>query len=105
MRDLLDECVHAKVKKSLPEHDVNTVQEAGWRGILNGKLLTLASSEYDVFKTSDKNLQYQQHSVALPLPVIIIRTRGNMWEDIEPVLYEIKSLLTSSLNNEFYSVE
>lgn len=105
MRVLLDECVHGKVKRSLSGHEVKTVQEVGWRGILNGKLLSLASSEYDVFITSDKNLQYQQHILSLPLPVIIIRTKGNMWEDIAPILPKLESLLSLSLESKFYSVE
>ena len=104
IRVLLDECVHSRLKQSLDSFNVQTVIEAGWRGIQNGKLLKLASSHYDVFITSDKNLQYQQHTGTLPLPVIIIATKGNMWQDIEPIVSKISTLLSTELNNEFYSV-
>ncbi|MFI5264312.1 MAG: DUF5615 family PIN-like protein [Candidatus Kapaibacterium sp.] len=105
MRVLLDECVHSRVRRSLASHTVRTVPEVGWRGVKNGELLRLASAEYDVFITSDKNLEYQQHKDILPLPVIVISTKGNMWEDIEPVFPKIEALLGTELKNEFYSVK
>jgi hypothetical protein len=104
MRVLLDECVHNLVKRELTSHSVSTVQEAGWRGIKNGELLRISATTYDVFITSDKNLEYQQHKDALPIPVIVIGTKGNMWEDIEPIIPKINVLLSSKLKNEFYKV-
>lgn len=76
-----------------------------WRGIKNGELLRKASEHFDVFITSDKNIEYQQYKNTLPLPVIIIATKGNMWQDIEPVIPKITLLLKSELNNEFYAVK
>jgi predicted nuclease of predicted toxin-antitoxin system len=105
MRILIDECVHKKLAQALRSHEVRTVQEAGWRGVKNGKLLRLASKEYDVFLTSDKNLEYQQHTGSLSLPVITISTQGNMWEDIEPVIPRIVTLLSSPLSIKFYRIE
>jgi hypothetical protein len=95
---------HRKVSSSLGSHSVDTVTDAGWRGAENGKLLALAATLYDAFITSDKNLQYQQHRDSLPIPVIVISTKGNMWEDIEPVIPKIEALLSSELQKEFYSV-
>ena len=104
MRVLLDECVHARVAEHLPGHTVDTVTTAGWRGILNGKLLALAGEEYDVFVTSDKNIEYQHNPAKLPLPVVIFATRGNMWEDIEPVLPKLREFLSNELTRQFYKV-
>ena len=78
---------------------------AGWRGVKNGKLLRLAATEYDVFITSDKNLEYQHNENTLPIPVITIATHGNMWEDIEPVIPKIEELIATTLRNAFYRVE
>ena len=105
MRILLDECVHGELKKNLTSSSVKTVPEMKWRGIKNGELLRLASENFDVFITSDKNIEYQQSTKTLPLPVIIIATRGNMWQDIEHVIPKIELLLDSTLNNEFYKVK
>jgi predicted nuclease of predicted toxin-antitoxin system len=104
MRILLDECVHAGLSKSLLPHAVTTVQAVGWRGIKNGSLLRLAATEYDVFITSDKNLEYQQHERALPLPVITLATSGNMWIDIEPIIPELIALISHPLNRAFYRI-
>ncbi len=104
MRVLLDECVHNRVKRNLASYDVKTVQEKGWRGVKNGELLRLAATSFDVLITTDKNLEYQQYAGSLPIPVIIIGTKGNMWEDIEPIIPRIKELLNTMLRNEFYRV-
>jgi hypothetical protein len=42
MRILLDECLPRRLKDDLPEHDVRTVPDAGWKGRKNGELLALA---------------------------------------------------------------
>jgi len=60
MRVLLDECVPRPLSKLLTEHQVVTVQQAGWAGIKNGDLLRQAEGQFDVFVTADKNLRYQQ---------------------------------------------
>jgi predicted nuclease of predicted toxin-antitoxin system len=105
MRILLDECVDISLKENLSSSTVMTVPEMDWRGIKNGELLRKASQEFDVFITSDKNMEYQQNQSTLPLPVIIIATRGNMWQDIEPVIPKIELLLQTELSNEFYAVK
>lgn len=38
MRVLLDECVTRYVKRDLPGHEVFTVEEAGLKGLKNGRL-------------------------------------------------------------------
>ncbi len=105
MRILLDECVHATVGEHLPGHVVQTVPRAGLGGLRNGELLGRAGSTYDVFVTSDKNIEYQHNPPRLPLPVVILNTRGNMWEDIEPALPQLQELLSKPLHNEFYKIE
>ena len=105
MRILLDECVHQRLAQSILADVIQTVPEMNWRGIKNGELLLLASEHFDVFITSDKNIEYQQYVRTLPLPVIIIGTTGNMWGDIEPIVPKIESLLLEKLNNEFYTVK
>jgi predicted nuclease of predicted toxin-antitoxin system len=57
MRLLLDESLPSRLRRSLPGHSVKTVIEMGWGGIQNGKLLVLASEQFDAFITADKNLQ------------------------------------------------
>jgi predicted nuclease of predicted toxin-antitoxin system len=62
MRLLLDECLPRKLKSLFisAEHNCETVREAGWEGVTNGKLLAQAELLFDVLITVDKNLRYQQ---------------------------------------------
>lgn len=63
MRVLLDENVPRKLKHRLtPDHEVVTVPEQGWAGLLNGALLRAADAEFDAFVTLDRGIVHQQTS-------------------------------------------
>ncbi len=72
MKIIIDECVPSIVKRGLPDRGIVSVQDMGWAGIKNGKLLTLVAAEFDVFITSDKNLQHQQNLTELHLAIIVL---------------------------------
>ena len=80
-RILLDECLPRDLKKSLEGHDATTVPEAGWASKDNGDLLALASTDYDVFVTVDRNLTFQQNIANLKIAVIVLVARGNRLVD------------------------
>ena len=94
MRVLLDECLPRRLKRSLADHEVVTVPEAGWAGKSNGDLLRLASERFDVFVTVDRNLPAQQDRQA-GVAVVILATRSNRFQDIEPVVPELLNVLTT----------
>lgn len=54
MRILLDECVPWPMRHLLSGHECTNVQKQGWKGTKNGVLLALATSEFDLFITSDQ---------------------------------------------------
>lgn len=62
MRIVIDECVPRIAKRGLPSRSIVSVQEMGWAGVKNGKLLKLVADEFDVFITSDRNLRFQTES-------------------------------------------
>ncbi len=72
MRLLLDECVPARLKRALPNHEVSTVVEVGWSGVKNGRLLALAAQSFDALVTVDKNLPYQQNQARLPVALLVL---------------------------------
>ena len=88
MRLLLDESVPSRLRRSLTDHTVRTVVEAGWSGVKNGKLLALAGAEFDAFITVDKNLPFQQNlstssvsnelSALLPLVPALLRELASL---------------------------
>jgi len=59
MRVVLDECLPKRLTLELPGHDTVTVQQMGWSGISNGRLLALMRGQCDIFITVDSNLAYQ----------------------------------------------
>lgn len=102
MKIIIDECVPSIVKRGLRERDIVTVQEMGWDGIKNGKLLRLVAAEFDVFITSDKNLRYQQNLAAFNLAFILLP--GNQVPVIEAVLPQIDDALNDIGKNDFVEI-
>ena len=94
MRVLLDENVPRKLKHRLaPDHEVVTVPEHGWSGLLNGALLRAADAEFDAFITLDRGIEYQQDLVGLSLRVVVLRAASNKYEDLLPLVPSIQSAL------------
>jgi hypothetical protein len=85
MKILLDECVDQRFRKELLDHEVITVQEAGWAGKKNGELLALAATKHQVFITVDRNLYFQQNLPKLNIAVLILVARSNRLADLKPL--------------------
>src|SRR5260221_12590899 len=100
MRLLLDESVPSRLRRSLADHSVRTVVEAGWSGVKNGKLLALAAAEFDAFTTVDKNLAFQQNLVTLPIALVVLDSVSNELPALLPLvpalLRELASLKPKS---------
>ena len=95
MRLLLDESVPSRLRRSLAEHSVRTVVEAGWSGVKNGKLLALAATEFDAFITVDKNLPFQQNLATLPIALLVLDSVSNELSALLPVVPDLLRELAS----------
>jgi hypothetical protein len=74
---LLDENIPAGVRKILAAYDVRTVQDMGWAGLTNGRLLTAAEAHgFEIMVTGDKNLREQQNFTRRKLALVILDTTG-----------------------------
>lgn len=94
MRVLLDENVPRKLKHRLtPEHEVVTVQERGWAGLLNGALLRAADAEFEAFITLDQGLEYKQDLRGLRIRIVVIRTVSNKYEELLPLVPSVQAAL------------
>lgn len=89
MRILLDECVHAGLKKAFPGHTVETVPQAGWSGIKNGKLLALIAGNYDLFLTIDQSIRYQQNLSCLPFALVFVAVPDNTMASYIPLFAQM----------------
>lgn len=96
MKVLLDECIPRRLKDALPDHECQTVPEAGLAGLKNGLLLSLAEGAgFDLFLTMDKGLQYQQNLAGRSIAILIVRARSNRLEDLLPHLAACRSIMIS----------
>lgn len=97
MRLLLDECLPRKLKSLFISagHNCETVREAGWEGVTNGKLLAQAELLFDVLITVDKNLRYQQTFQNRVISVLVLRAQSNHLEDLEPLVPAVLKALKS----------
>lgn len=97
MKILLDECVPRALKSSLSVegHQCTTVPEAGFAGSTNGELLKLAESNFEVFITLDKGIQYQQNLAGSEITVLLIRAKSSRVADILPHIPACLSALRS----------
>lgn len=86
MRVLLDECVDWRLSRDITDHEVKTARQMGWGTIKNGELLTLASREFDVFVTVDRNLSFQQNLSSFSVAVIVLRAESNRLADLQPLV-------------------
>ncbi len=86
MRILLDESLPRKLGFSLTSHHVRTVQQMGWSGLTNGKLLAAATSQFDVLVTGDQNMRYQQNTEQLSLSVVVLVAPNNKLESFLPMI-------------------
>jgi hypothetical protein len=84
MKLLLDECVTNYLKPDFAAHEVFTVEEAGLKGLKNGKLLRAASGDFDVLVV-DKSIPHQQNIASLSIAVLILRAKTNTYPDLKPL--------------------
>ena len=73
-----------------------TARQMGWASVENGELLALASQEFDVFVTVDRNLAFQQNVTALPIPVIVLQARTNRLADLKPLVPSLLAAIGSA---------
>lgn len=86
MRILLDESLPRDLALDLTGHETQTVQKRGWAGLKNGELLRVASQEFQVLLTGDRNLEFQQNLATLPIAVMVLIAVSNRIESLQPLI-------------------
>ena len=95
MKLLLDECVTRHLKRDLAGHEVDTVEDAGFKGLENGDLLKAVSGAYEVLITVDRNLPYQQNLAGLNIAILILAAKRNSYLRLKPLIPRALSALQS----------
>jgi uncharacterized protein DUF5615 len=96
VRVLLDECVDWRLGRELFPHEVKTARQMGWTTLENGELLALASAQFDVFVTVDRNLSFQQDLVSFSIAVVVLRARTNRLADLRPLAPSLLSAIETT---------
>ena len=92
MRVILDENVPRAVMRWLVNHQVETAQGAGFRGLDNGRLLAALEGNYDLLITADKNLRYQRNLAGRKLGIVELPTNRL------PALRKIRARIVAAVN-------
>lgn len=95
MRIFLDECVDWRLARDIVGHEVSAARDMAWTAIKNGELLRLASGQFDVFITVDRNLSFQQNLATLPIAVVVLHAKTNRLADLKPLVPKLLAALTA----------
>lgn len=104
MKLLLDESIPKRLKSDLSEFDVKTVPEMGWAGKSNGDLLQLASAEFTLFITVDKNLQHQQIVENYNIAVVVLDAVSNKYEELTKFIPSLVDKIYTLEKGEIHTV-
>lgn len=97
MRLLLDENLDWRLRRDLPDQEVESVPLIGWSGLENGELLARAvESGFHVLVTMDNNILHQQNIARFRIAVIALRAKSNRLEDTRPLMPGLLKLLPHS---------
>ena len=97
MRVLFDQGVPVPLREHLANVtlQVTTAFELGWSCLQNGQLLQQAEGEgFEVFVTTDKNLQYQQNLTARMIAIVVLSTTS--WPRIQQVAHLVQEAVLSA---------
>ena len=83
MKLLLDECTPSRLRLEFPGHEVQTVEQAGLKGLRNGALMRQASGRFEVLITVDQNLPFQHNIHAYSLAILILVGKSNRYSELK----------------------
>lgn len=93
MRILIDECLNWRLARALTGHYSVSAQKMGWGGLKNGRLLTQAEKEFDVFLTGDRNLSFQQKTTSFDITIVVLHAQSTQLHHTLPLMSKVLALL------------
>ena len=105
MRIFLDECIDWRLARDMVDHDVKTAGQMGWTTIKNGELLALASQQFDVFVTVDRNLAFQQNPGNFAIAILVLHARTNRLADLRPLIPNLLAAIGAAIPGTVRSID
>lgn len=104
MRVLFDQGTPAPLRSFLTNHEVVTAYEKGWATLRNGELLDAAEVDgFNVFVTTDQNLQHQQNLNERTLAVVVLSTTS--WPRIKKSTSSVALAVDSAVSGKVSFVQ
>ena len=72
----------------------------GWAGIKDGELLALATAEFDVFITVDRNMSFQQNIPQFDIAVVVLQSPSNRLAGLKPLAPKILAILDEAIKGQ-----
>ena len=105
MKLLLDECIDRRLAREFGEQNIKTVSQMGWAGTKNGKLLSLAEKEFDIFITVDRNLSFEQNISQFNIAVVVLTAYTNRLIDLKPLVPKVIKILPNLVKGQVILVK
>lgn len=77
----------------------------GWNSLPDGKLLSKAEKDFDVFITSDRNLSFQQSITVSEMHVLLLIAKTNIYEDLLPLIEQLRPIIKAYKPGKFSEIE
>jgi len=75
MKILFDQGTPSPLRRSLTDHEVDTVFEKGWDQLKNGELLAVAvTNGYEVLISTDQSLRHQHDLRRIRMAIVVLMT-------------------------------
>jgi hypothetical protein len=104
MRVLFDNGTPRGVAAALSDHTVEEARARGWDTLKNGELLDAAEAAgFDVFVTTDRNLQHQQNLTGRQIAVVVLSKAR--WKLIKEMLADVATAVADAQPGRVSEVE
>ena len=104
MKILFDEGVPRQLRRLLARDDITLVEEKGWKGVKNGRLLQLAEEDrFDALVTADQNLKYQQNLKGRKIAIVVLT--GNRWRLVQRMIRKIVAAVNNAEPGSYTVIE
>ena len=96
MLALLDESLPRPLAPKIPGHEVRTVRQMGWAGIVNGELLRRAAAAgFVALETADRSIEHQQNMARAGIGLVVLIAPSNRLEHLEPLAPRVAEALAT----------
>ncbi len=95
MKILFDQGTPVPLRRFLGGHTITTVYEQGWSTLANGQLLAVAEQAgFEVFITTDQNLNYQQRLAGRQLAILVLGSTSwpRIQSQVDAIRMEVERL-------------